>query len=142
MPVFGNGAGCGGPLAKMLESMRHSSLTFSPRMTDDFGHGQLRHLWGTANTSRELSVVHIVRLVEEFCDHLDELGHGTQTAKLIRGGILACSGTLWTNLGQGVVSRGNFEAPVPATSVADEYGFVSSTAGSILRTDERSMLSS
>ncbi|KAH9958156.1 glycoside hydrolase family 38 protein [Russula dissimulans] len=48
--VFGNGDGGGGPLAKMLES--------------------LRRLRGTANTSRELPVVHIGRSVDEFFDHL------------------------------------------------------------------------
>ncbi|KAH9988748.1 glycosyl hydrolases family 38 N-terminal domain-containing protein [Russula vinacea] len=48
--VFGNGDGGGGPLAKMLES--------------------LRRLRGTANTSRELPVVHIGRPVDDFYDHL------------------------------------------------------------------------
>ncbi|KAH9965647.1 glycosyl hydrolases family 38 N-terminal domain-containing protein [Russula compacta] len=48
--VFGNGDGGGGPLAKMLES--------------------LRRLRGTANTSRELPVVHLGRSVDEFFDHL------------------------------------------------------------------------
>ncbi|KAI0287851.1 glycoside hydrolase family 38 protein [Russula brevipes] len=48
--VFGNGDGGGGPLAKMLES--------------------LRRLRGTANTSRELPVVHMGRSVDEFYDHL------------------------------------------------------------------------
>ncbi len=33
-------------------------------------HGQLRRLRGTANTSRELPVVHIGRSVDEFYDHL------------------------------------------------------------------------
>ncbi|KAI9449033.1 glycosyl hydrolases family 38 N-terminal domain-containing protein [Lactarius psammicola] len=48
--VFGNGDGGGGPLAKMLES--------------------LRRLRGTANTSRELPVVHMGPSVDEFYDHL------------------------------------------------------------------------
>ncbi|KAI0293181.1 glycosyl hydrolases family 38 N-terminal domain-containing protein [Multifurca ochricompacta] len=48
--VFGNGDGGGGPLAKMLEN--------------------LRRLRGTANTSRELPVVHMGRSVDEFFDHL------------------------------------------------------------------------
>lgn len=48
--VFGNGDGGGGPLAKMLES--------------------LRRLRGVANTSRELPVVHMGRSVDEFYDHV------------------------------------------------------------------------
>jgi alpha-mannosidase len=48
--VFGNGDGGGGPLAKMLES--------------------LRRLRGTANTSRELPVVQMGRSVDDFYDHL------------------------------------------------------------------------
>ncbi|KAH9037516.1 glycoside hydrolase family 38 protein [Lactarius pseudohatsudake] len=48
--VFGNGDGGGGPLAKMLES--------------------LRRLRGTANTSRELPVVHMGPSVDDFYDHL------------------------------------------------------------------------
>ncbi|KAI0248419.1 glycoside hydrolase family 38 protein [Lactifluus subvellereus] len=48
--VFGNGDGGGGPLAKMLEN--------------------LRRLRGTANTSRELPVVHMGPSVDEFFDHL------------------------------------------------------------------------
>ncbi|KAI9447174.1 glycosyl hydrolases family 38 N-terminal domain-containing protein [Lactarius psammicola] len=48
--VFGNGDGGGGPLAKMLEN--------------------LRRLRGTANTSRELPVVHMGPSVDEFYDHL------------------------------------------------------------------------
>ena len=36
----------------------------------DVGLGQLRRLRGTANTSRELPVVHMGRSVNEFFDHL------------------------------------------------------------------------
>ena len=39
-------------------------------MTDDVGHGQLRRLRGTANTSRVLPVVHVGRSVDEFYDRL------------------------------------------------------------------------
>ncbi|KAI9508062.1 glycosyl hydrolases family 38 N-terminal domain-containing protein [Russula earlei] len=54
--VFGNGDGGGGPLAKMIES--------------------LRRLRGTANTSRELPVVHIGRSVDDFFDHLKTTSDG------------------------------------------------------------------
>ncbi|KAH9970026.1 glycoside hydrolase family 38 protein [Lactifluus volemus] len=54
--VFGNGDGGGGPLAKMLES--------------------LRRLRGTANTSRELPVVHMGHSVDEFFDHLKTSSDG------------------------------------------------------------------
>ncbi|KAI0249689.1 hypothetical protein BJV78DRAFT_1155641 [Lactifluus subvellereus] len=48
--VIGNGDGAGGPLAKMLEGPRR--------------------LRGTADTSRELPVVHMDRSIDEFFDHL------------------------------------------------------------------------
>ncbi|KAF8259316.1 glycosyl hydrolases family 38 N-terminal domain-containing protein [Lactarius quietus] len=54
--VFGNGDGGGGPLAKMLES--------------------LRRLRGTANTSRELPVVTMGPSVDDFYDHLKTSSDG------------------------------------------------------------------